>query len=222
VRVVGIDGCPGGWFGLVLGDGTAAAAAPTVAEIISAVGPVEVVAIDIPSGRPSGGPRAADVAARARLGARRSTVFLTPVREALEAPTLAEAIAVSRARTGVGVSAQAYHLRSRVLEVDEWARRAGVEVREGHPEVSFATMAGAPLSTSKKTWAGVNERLALLSAHGVEIPADLGSAGRTAGPDDVVDAAAMAWTALRIGTGDAISLPSPPEHLDGWPTAIWA
>jgi predicted RNase H-like nuclease len=206
----------------VLGHGTAAVAASTVAEIVSSVGPLDVVAIDIPIGLPRGVPRAADVAARARLGARRSTVFVTPVREALEAPTLVEAIAVSRARTGVGVSAQAYQLRSRVLEVDDWARQGGVDAHEGHPEVSFATMAGAPLSTSKKTWAGVNERLALLSAHGVEIAADLGPAGCTAGPDDVVDAAALAWTALRIGTGDAISLPSPPEHLDGWPAAIWA
>ncbi|HEX2065152.1 MAG TPA: DUF429 domain-containing protein [Acidimicrobiales bacterium] len=222
MRVVGIDGCPGGWFGLVLGEGTTAAAAPTVAELLSAVGPVDVAAIDIPIGLPRGGPRAADVAARARLSARRATVFLTPVREALEAPTLAEAVVVSRARTGVGVSAQAYQLRSRVLEVDAWVRAADVDAREAHPEVSFAEMSGGPLTTSKKTWAGVTERLALLSSHGVEIPSDLGRAGLVAGPDDVVDAAAAAWTARRVATGHATCLPSAPEDLDGWPCAIWA
>lgn len=222
MRVVGIDGCPGGWFGFVLAEGATATAAPTVAGVLSAVGPVDVAAIDVPIGLPRRGPRAADVAARARLGARRSTVFLTPARQVLEAPTLAEAVAVSRARTGVGVSAQAYQLRSRVLEVDGWVRTADVDAREAHPEVSFAVMSGGPLTTSKKTWAGVTERLALLSSHGVEVPSDLGSAGAVAGPDDVVDAAAVAWTARRIATGHATCIPSVPEDLDGWPSAIWA
>lgn len=53
------------------------------------------------------------------------------------------------------------------------------------------------------------------------LPDDLGAAGRTP-PDDVLDAAAAAWTAHRIAHGRAHSLPDPPEHdADGRPVAIW-
>jgi predicted RNase H-like nuclease len=40
--------------------------------------------------------------------------------------------------------------------------------------------------------------------------------------DDVLDAAAVAWTARRYVDGAARSLPDPPEAFaDGWPAAIW-
>jgi predicted RNase H-like nuclease len=194
-----------------------AVAGATVASIVADVGPVDVVGIDIPIGLPSTTPRAADAAAQRFLGARRSTVFWTPVREALEAPTLTEAVAVARARTGAGISAQAYALRTRILEVDAWAPSAGVDVREVHPEVSFAVLSGAPIGSSKRTWNGLHDRLAALAAAGIELPSRLGPAGAAAGIDDVVDAAAVAWSAARIATGTAVSFPCP---ADG--PAIWA
>jgi predicted RNase H-like nuclease len=40
--------------------------------------------------------------------------------------------------------------------------------------------------------------------------------------DDILDAAAVAWTATRIASGRAASLPSPPQPDDaGRPIAIW-
>ncbi len=39
--MVGIDGCRGGWVGVVLGDEVAAVAGPTVAAILGEAGPVE-------------------------------------------------------------------------------------------------------------------------------------------------------------------------------------
>jgi len=66
-------------------------------------------------------------------------------------------------------------------------------------------------------------RAALLAAAGITLTADLGPAGRVAGVDDVLDAAAAAWTARRVAAGHAVSLPSPPEtYSDGLPCAIWA
>jgi len=193
-----------------------------MASVVAQVGHVDVVAVDIPIGLPLSGRRAADVAAQRFLDSRRSTVFTTPVREALTAATLSEAIAVSRARTGAGISAQAYALRRQVLEVDGWVEGAGVDVREVHPEVSFAVMSGARMASPKRTWSGVHERLAALAGAGIRLPAELGPAGRAAGIDDVLDAAAAAWTARRIAGGEAVSFPSPPEQLDGRPAAIWA
>ncbi len=156
MRVLGVDGCRPGWVGVLLTEGRVAGvvARATVAALVEEVGPVDVVGIDIPIGLPRSGVRAADLAAQRFLGARRSTVFSTPIAEALRAGTLAEAIAVSRLRTGRGISAQAFALRARILEVAAWLPTAGVDGREVHPEVSFAVMSGAPLPASKRTWPG--------------------------------------------------------------------
>ena len=56
------------------------------------------------------------------------------------------------------------------------------------------------------------DRRALLANHDdIEIPNDLGDAG-TAGAEDTLGEAAVAWSAHRIATGDAASLPCPPER----------
>jgi predicted RNase H-like nuclease len=224
-RVLGVDACRAGWVGVALG----AAGDPraylgtSIAVLVASVGPVEVVGIDIPIGLPDRGRRRADVLARAELGPRGSSVFLTPVRDALTAPDHASAVAANRAATGEGVSIQAYGLRVKLLEVDGWLR-AGPPARvvEVHPELSFTRLAGAPLAASKKTWAGAETRRALLAGAGIALRGELGAAGR-AGVDDVLDAAAAAWTAARVATGTARCLPDPPEVFDdGIPAAIWA
>ena len=45
---------------------------------------------------------------------------------------------------------------------------------------------------------------------------------RTARVDDLLDAAAVAWTAARFARGDARRVPDPPERFsDGVAAAIW-
>jgi predicted RNase H-like nuclease len=96
-------------------------------------------------------------------------------------------------------------------------------VYEVHPEMSFSVMTGAPILARKTTWAGLTTRRAALAKRGIEVPDDLGPAGRLAGADDVLDAAAVAWTARRILTGDALPFPDPPVDLgSGRRQAIWA
>ena len=64
-------------------------------------------------------------------------------------------------------------------------------------------------------------RRALLAGAGVRLPDDLAGAGAVPA-DDILDAAAAAWTARRIVSGEASSMPSPPEPNDaGLPIAIW-
>lgn len=223
-RVVGVDGCRRGWVGLS-GDGHGYFGR-TIAELVASAeldGPVAVVGIDIPIGLPVAGPRRADVLARAVVGRRASSVFPTPAREALAAPTHAEATAISVRATGRGLSQQAFALRAKILEVDAWSRTVAQPVIEVHPEVSFATMAGRPLRHPKSTWAGAEERRRVLGDAGVDLPGPLGLAGEMAGPDDVLDALAVAWTAARYRDGRAASFPSDPEDLgDGHAAAIWA
>ena len=221
-----MDACKTGWVGVVLDRGAASASfAPTIAELVTvaeAAGRLAVVAIDIPIGLPDAGRRRADLLAREAAGPRRSSVFMTPARSALRAADHAAAVRVSQQLTGDGISIQAFSLRTKMLEVDAWVSTAGRHVVEVHPEVSFARMAGAALRDGKTTWAGVERRRALLAAQGVALAGDLGDAGRAARVDDVLDAAAAAWSARRVAAGEAMSLPSPPEVFsDGIPCAIW-
>jgi predicted RNase H-like nuclease len=78
---------------------------------------------------------------------------MTPVRAALE-EDFAAATAMNAGLAGEGISRQAHGLRSKILQVDEWMRHAPHRVAVIHPEVSFACLAGAPLTVSKSTWAG--------------------------------------------------------------------
>ncbi|MGX1612606.1 DUF429 domain-containing protein [Micromonospora chalcea] len=139
--------------------------------------------------------RQADVLAYKLVGPRRSSVFMTPVRAALEAGSHAVTVQVNRERAGEGVSAQVYGLRAKIFEVDIWARQAGRQVVEVHPEVSFARLAGLPLPDGKRTWAGAHHRRRLLTDAGIHLADDVGEAGHAAAVDDVLDAGVAAWTA---------------------------
>lgn len=222
---VGIDACRGGWVAVCLHPGAPARArfAPTLSELGAAIPHARAFAVDIPIGLPAEGRRPADLDARALLGPRRSSVFLTPVRAALEAPTYHEATRISARRTGHGISRQAYALRPKILEAERWRHEVRAPVREVHPELTFSVLLGRPAGASKRTWAGMVERRRALEAAGIDLD-DLGDAGARAGVDDVLDAAAAAWSARRIAQGRAISVPDPPppDPDTGEPVAIWA
>jgi predicted RNase H-like nuclease len=108
-RVLGVDACKAGWVGIALSGGTITAyTAAHIDKLVAAAqadGPVDVVAIDMPIGLPDDGTRRADGLARVAVGPRRSSVFITPVRAALDAPDHAAAIAINQQATGAGVSA---------------------------------------------------------------------------------------------------------------------
>ena len=93
--------------------------------------------------------------------------------------------------------------------------RPTVTVLEIHPEVSFATMTGAPILASKKTDDGHSLRL-----EGAALPR--ASRGRPSSRaqgyavDDVLDACAVAWSPLATPPAWRGPLPDPPEVV---PTA---
>jgi predicted RNase H-like nuclease len=222
-RVLGIDACKGGWVGVVLAGGTVSAHfSPSIADLVTGLGDPATIGVDMPIGLPDAGTRQADLLVARALGPRRASVFVTPVRAALEADDYATAIRLNRAATGAGVSAQAFALRTKIREVDRWVHQRENRVVEVHPELSFARMAGAPLPYRKTSWAGVELRRALLAGAGITLTGDLGEAGRMAAVDDVLDAAAAAWSAWRVHCGQASCYPEPPEVFsDGIPAAIW-
>jgi predicted RNase H-like nuclease len=208
MRAVGIDGTKGGWVAVELEDGRFARDHLLRPETndFQDLRDAAVLAVDIPIGF---GPRRADGAARAFLAGAASTVFTAPTHEVLARPF----------GPGLGVSAQAHALGPRIVHVTALAER-DERIHEAHPEVSFRAMnRSAPLAHRKKSAGGALERIALLRAHGIELHS-LGAAA-SAAVDDVLDAAACAWTAQRILTGEASTLPDPPEVVEGRLVAIW-
>jgi len=78
---------------------------------------------------------------------------------------------------------------------------------EVHPEVCFRAMKGKPLDYSKHSWNGQAERRRLIACAGIVLPDYIPDAGKVP-PDDLLDAAAAAWTAWRVVRGKGEVLPS--------------
>lgn len=212
IRVAGVDMASGGWAVVVLEGGRVVEAFRCEAFAEALALDARVVAVDVPIGIPEREPRPADVEARRFVGSRSSSVFTTPPRPVLEAPTYAEARAVAVELTGKSVSAQTYALRGCVLEVDEYAP-ADERIIEVHPEVSFRELATGPLA-SKRTSHGLAERRALLEGAGIEVPPQV---PRLREPD-LLDATVAAWSAARYARGEALPLPAGHRERIG---AIW-
>ncbi len=185
-----------------------AAAAAGLRDLLEDLEGASVLGIDMPIGFPERGLRRADSEARSLVGRLHATVFPVPPRAAFEAATYARARRVAQRTWGRKLSAQSYALRRKVLELDSIAAHDH-RIIEVHPEVSFRTMAGRPLLFSKRAWNGQHRRRALLAAEGIVLPEQLDEAGRVP-VDDLLDAAAVAWTAERHRSGRAQTLPSDP------------
>jgi predicted RNase H-like nuclease len=162
------------------------------------------IGVDMPVGLPERGARECDRLAKAFVGARRNSVFMTPPRAVLAAESYAAANEIAPDLFGAKISQQAWALRANIAAVEAVADDRVIEV---HPEVSFRAMAGEPLAYAKTTWNGQALRRRLLREAGIELPDDFGEAA-TVPPVDVLDAAAAAWSARRYANGEALSLPA--------------
>ncbi|MEP7378010.1 MAG: DUF429 domain-containing protein [Chloroflexota bacterium] len=221
--VVGVDGAPAGWVAVALHDDCwiRVEANRHLATVLARFPDAEIVAVDIPIGLEPEARRAADLAAKAFLGRNAARVFMTPLRPALEAPSYEAALAWLKAHGLPLISAQAFALRRKILEADALVKPDD-RVREVHPEVSFKAMnGGADLHHAKKTPAGFAERHKLLMRNGVWLPGDA-FGWRGVAPDDVLDAAAAAWSARRLASDMGQTLPDKPGKDErGRPIAIW-
>jgi len=217
--VTGIDGCAGGWVAVTLSaDADVDAGAPpavsvTVARTLDGLGldGAGVIGIDMPLGLLTAGWRTADLLARRALGRRGSSVFAIPPRPVWEQPAYANANQTCRELTGRGMSIQAWGLRGKLLEADAFRRAAAPPLYEVHPELSFAALGGGtPLADSKHTRTGLAIRRALLAQAGIVVPPRVPGAAE----DDLLDAAAVAWSARRVAAGAAVTLSDPAQLAD--------
>lgn len=217
MEVLGVDGCRAGWVGVRWSDGAPPSVhvAAAIGELVAAAGSVDLVAIDIPLVLPTVAARAAEREARRRLPGRASSVFNSPAASAVDATDYAEANRLNREALGLGLSRQSFGLFAAIRDARDWlATGPAVDVREVHPESSFAALAAGPLEERKKTPEGAARRRALLAGEGLTLPA---TPPRGAGLDDLLDAGAAAWSGRRALLGIALRLPEDPA--DG--PAIW-
>lgn len=225
MTVVGVDGCPGGWLAFAWDGELTYRVHTSFRTLLASCAAAACIGIDVPIGLDDR-PRACDVEARRILGpGRASSVFRPPSRAALgTASALADATHVPDYRTacelnrqacGVDLSRQAYGILPKIAEVDA-AMTPDLQCRviEVHPEVAFWALAQRAMRANKKTVEGFAERRAALAAALADTAIPTRSEARRlappAGPDDVLDAIAVAWTAHRFAEGLAETMPKEP------------
>ena len=202
-----------------------------------------VVAVDIPIGLSRKAGRKTDDAARCELKSpergqpgRISSVFPAPPLCALEASNYEDAQVLAWTESKSGITKQAFALCPKIndlrdsVDKESCAEDARPRLAEVHPEVSFREMAGRPMRFHKKLQAGAAERLAHLAEHFSNI-VDSAVLAEIEGPpepglDDVLDAAAAAWTARRLAHGSGLAGEPRPlggrsSDASGYPKTIW-
>ena len=226
--IAGVDGCKEGWVGVWLNDSGAVAgttSSTSLREVLQAIPELKIAGIDMPIQLLDAPTRPADTQARQALGPERGrSIFPALPQFTIEKGWLEaefnEVNAKCRQIYGRAFSRQSLHLRAKIAEVNR-IRREGFPVIEVHPELSFTVMnAGLPLTFSKKTWGGFRERISLLEENGLELSDHLLFPVRHLASDDIVDAAAAAWSAHRYSLKGAISYP--PDEGNPKEPRIWA
>ena len=195
------------------------------------------IAVDMPIGladKVGPGGRTCDIEARSRLGQRQSSVFTVPARAAVMESDYRRAceIALAHSEPPRKISKQCFHLFPKIREIDGLITPALQErLFECHPELAFWAMNGQrPLDEPKKVKSrpydlGLALRRRLLAEGGMppQLLDEHIALPKGVAADDLLDAAACAWTARRAALGNAFRLPeTPPIDGRGLRMEIWA
>lgn len=172
-RLAGVDGCRNGWI-VALAGGWPCGAPVEIrfcgdfAEVLRITAECDAVAVDMPIGLPGDAePRSCDLEAQRVLGAQRSSIFLAPPRRALDARDPREFQRIHREIRGVGAGLPVWAIVPKMLEVNlafEADSDLQRRVFEFHPELIWKRLAGGRKLASKKTPAGILDRVAVLNA----------------------------------------------------------
>jgi predicted RNase H-like nuclease len=171
MRVLGIDGCKGGWIYIGLGKNEPSfGVVDTIKELTALQEDDALYFIDIPIGLiDEGAERECDRLSRRMLGqGRGSSVFPSPTRQAIYCSDYPEASALNHQFTGRKLSKQSWAISPKIREIDELlADEPSLKerIREVHPELLFYGLAdGKPMRWSKRTPEGFMERIDLLES----------------------------------------------------------
>ena len=196
--------------------------AATTSEALELTDQCAVVAVDMPMALPVRGRREAEAELRARLGRAASSVFISPTRAAILAADRAAATDVNRAHDGPGISAQAWGLAASVRELRETlpGHPAFDRWYETHPETAFAELNDGEPMASKKSARGMAQRMHALRPCFAGLDDLLLDAPDKVPVDDVLDAIAACWSALRVHTGAALVLGPSGRDDEGFEQSI--
>ncbi|MDB4737959.1 DUF429 domain-containing protein [Verrucomicrobiales bacterium] len=222
--VVGVDGCKEGWVGVAIDKNGAfigSFLSKLLKDIISHFSDASVIGVDMPLKLVNKPFREADQLVRKELGVKRGRSVFPAIPNFMIDPKWIdldpEDLNIeSRKRFGCAFSRQTLNLKNKILEVNQ-CQSENLKIIEVHPEFCFMQMNdGMPQPCSKKTWNGMQQRLFLLKTKGIYLPSDLGSNTGNISPDDIIDAAAGAWTAKRFSEGLAVPHPEDPNAPQIW------
>lgn len=163
---VGVDGCKSGWFAVWEGrSGLQSQIYPSIVDLWKEHKQATRILVDVPMGLKVSADRQIEQQVRKLLGPRRSSVFPVPCFAATYAKDYPSASAINRMQIGKGLSKQAWFITPKIRDVDHLLNQSSSArdvLGECHPELAFATFNLAPLTCSKKTTEGQNQRQALL------------------------------------------------------------
>lgn len=216
---IGVDGCRGGWIAAVLDHGDLRLESyESINSLIERYPSFDAFLIDMAIGlrnRPD--QVRPDDAARKELGAKGSSVFPIPSRDAVYAKGEEAQKETNLQTLGKSLAKQSLAIIPKIREVDEFLNghpEYKNRILESHPEVDFARLNGSVLMSRKKEEPGPYERISILSEFlgKEELSGIYGKAKELkCNQDDLIDAICLAVTGALYTHGQCETIPEKPE-----------
>lgn len=200
---IGIDGCKAGWLIATIKDNN------ITFEIIKNINDYKIKSdnrltlIDMPIGLHENMERVCDLEARKILKPKRhSSVFMTPIRNAVYADSYKNSCKINYNSLGKKISIQAWNITPKIREIDDFRIKfPQYNIRESHPEVCFwAFNKYKACEYPKKKKLGEDERLMILERIISGISKEIfffenNTLRKDVVLDDIIDATVLACTA---------------------------
>jgi 8-oxo-dGTP diphosphatase len=157
-----------------------------------------------------------DSFARSIIKERTSTIFPAPCRQAVYAPTVAEAYVENERVLGKKFTPLTVGILPKMREIDAFLQKHPKfknVIKESHPEVCFAKLNRKTVLSKKSEIDGMEERIQILSSYIEDLKLNqiaVAAKEYRCNVDDVIDAICLAVTANIVHQGEFMLLPEVP------------
>jgi len=217
---IGVDGCRGGWIAAVLDHGELRLERyKSISSLVEKYPAFDVFLIDMAIGlRNNQEQKRPDSAAKEELGVKASSVFPIPCREAVYAEEEDAKKSANLRILGKSLAKQTLAIIPKIRELDVFLRdhpEYKNKILESHPEVCFARLNGAVVTSRKNEEPGLTERRHILVEYlDRDDLSGLYDKAKVLGckQDDLIDAMCLAVTAALHAHGQSETLPDDPQY----------